>query len=163
MPVSLWVTFLDCWSTDIVWRNQSMMLAIMKCETLYPAFNCQKIHLLLLITYIIGSCSCCSAGSLNQKTRPNLVQSLSQSLEAMAGYMDIGAFGGIVPNPSDAVTSNSRSGVSDVPVGHGGRAFPEQSEWISRRVHDGHYLWWDKGIRNSSWNIKLCDRAAFNY
>ena len=55
------------------------------------------------------------------KRRPtfcNLVQSLSQSLEAMAGYMDIGAFGGIVPNPSGTVTSNSRSGVSDVPVGH---------------------------------------------
>ena len=32
--------------------------------------------------------------------------------------MDIGAFGGIVPNPSGTVTSNSRSGVSDVPVGH---------------------------------------------
>ena len=43
----------------------------------------------------------------NRPTFSNLVQSLSQSLEAMAGYMDIGAFGGSTPNPNETTTSNS--------------------------------------------------------
>ena len=50
----------------------------------------------------------------NRPTFSNLVQSLSQSLEAMAGYMDIGAFGGIIPDPSKTVASNPEA--SDEPI-----------------------------------------------
>ena len=50
----------------------------------------------------------------NRPTFSNLVQSLSQSLETMAGYMDIGAFGVIIPDPSKTVASNPEA--SDEPI-----------------------------------------------
>ena len=53
----------------------------------------------------------------NRQTFSNLVQSLSQSLEAMADYMDICTFVGIIPNPSEKVaTSNSET--SNEPADH---------------------------------------------
>ena len=53
----------------------------------------------------------------NRPTFSDLVSSLSQSLESMAAYMDIGAFGSAIGPKSDEATSNSGAcGLSDHPT-----------------------------------------------
>ena len=56
--------------------------------------------------------------SKNRPTFSNLVNSLSQSLESMAGYMHVGAFqiGGSMSNPSEIIITASTPEASNEPV-----------------------------------------------
>ena len=55
---------------------------------------------------------------MNRPAFSHLVNSLSHFLEAMADYMDIGAFGGIVISNPSAAISASNPGAGDEPTDH---------------------------------------------
>ena len=104
---------------------------MMKCENLIESYIHPNFALLSETLYIQTSThhihyrfmfmlQCWEFESKNRPTFSNLVNSLSQSLEAMAGYIHVGAFqiGGVMPNPSEIIITASTPEASDEPADH---------------------------------------------
>ena len=73
-----------------------MMPVIMKCEELLLPVRMTQPNITVCFNYSPRYTLMLQCWEMERKSRPtfsDLVSSLSQSLEAMVGYMDVGAFG----------------------------------------------------------------------